>query len=379
VTDYRIPFNWPWQTGRELDYITEVIQSGVLSGDGPFTHRCQDALQMAFGHNHTLLTTSCTDALEMCALLLDLQPGDEVIVPSFTFVSTANAFLIHGAKPVFVDIEPQTLNIDSRLIRRAITERTRAIIVVHYAGVGCDMDEIGAIADAHGLAVIEDNAHGLGGLYRGQVLGSLGELATLSFHETKNYTCGEGGALIINDESFLERAEIVREKGTDRSRFFRGQVDKYGWVDVGSSFLPSEILAAHLLAQLEAKATIQAKRKAIWHRYDDELAEWAAACGVVLPTVPADRQQAFHMFYMLMPTPDARRLLIERLKQQSMLAVFHYLPLHLSRMGRLLGYSDGDCPVTEEICDRLVRLPFFTGLLPSDQDDVVNAVRDVSI
>ena len=379
MTNYRIPFNWPWQSGRELGYITEVIQSGVLSGDGPFTQRCQAVLQTAFGHNHTLLTTSCTDALEMCALLLDLEPGDEVIVPSFTFVSTANAFLIHGAKPVFVDIEPQTLNIDPRLIRRAITERTRAIIVVHYAGVGCDMEEIGAIADAHGLAVIEDNAHGLGGFYRGQVLGSLGGMATLSFHETKNFTCGEGGALIVNDESLLERAEIIREKGTDRSRFFRGQVDKYGWVDVGSSFLPSEILAAHLLAQLEAKATVQAKREAIWHRYNDELAQWADDCGVVLPTVPADRQQAFHMFYMLMPSLDARRSLIESLKQESMLAVFHYLPLHLSRMGRGLGYSDGDCPVTEQVCDCLVRLPFFTGLASHDQDDVIEAVQKVSI
>ncbi len=304
----RIPFNRPWQSGRELEYITEAVRSGHLSGDGPFTRRCQDLLGTDFGHSRALLTTSCTDALEMCALLLHLGPGDEVIMPSFTFVSTANAFLLHGASPIFADVDPSTLNIDPRCIEKLITERTRAIVVVHYAGVGCDMDEILTIADDHDLTVVEDNSHGLGGSYRGRPLGSLGALSTLSFHETKNFTCGEGGALIINDESLLERAEIIREKGTDRSRFFRGQVDKYGWIDVGSSYLPSEILAAHLLAQLEAKAQIEERRGAIWRRYYDELATWSVSAGVTLPCVPPDREQTFHMFQMLMPRSRSSHL-----------------------------------------------------------------------
>jgi len=377
MSDLRIPFNRPWQSGRELQYITEAIESGHLSGDGTFTKRCHEELKTAFGLNRGLLTTSCTAALEMSALLLDLRPGDEVIMPSFTFVSTANAFLIHGASPVFVDVEPQTLNIDARLIRERITERTRAIVVVHYAGVGCDMREICEIADENDLMVIEDNAHGLGGTYRGEPLGSFGTLATLSFHETKNFSCGEGGALIINNASLLERAEIIREKGTDRSRFFRGQVAKYGWVDVGSSFLPSEILAAYLLAQLEAKWTIQTQRQMIWNHYNEELFDWADASGVALPYVPSQCQQAFHMFYMLMPSLDARTQLISRLKEIGILAVFHYLPLHLSVMGRRLGYSIGDHPVTEDICDRLVRLPFYTGLTRREQESVIQAVQIV--
>jgi dTDP-4-amino-4,6-dideoxygalactose transaminase len=377
MTSYRIPFNWPWQAGRELEYITDVIRSGHLAGDGPFSRRCQDVLRSEFGQNHALLTTSCTDALEMCALLLDLRSGDEIIVPSFTFVSTANAFLIHGARPVFVDVDPHTLNIDPQCIRSAITNNTRAIVVVHYAGVGCEMREILEIARAHNLPVIEDNAHGLGGTYRGVPLGTFGSLSTLSFHETKNFACGEGGALVVNDESLMERAEIIREKGTDRSRFFRGLVDKYGWVDVGSSFLPSEILAAHLLAQLEAKTTIQSQRESIWRQYDEGLAEWAAAAGVSTPRVPEDRRQAFHMYQMLLPSPGGRDLLIEHLKRCGILAVFHYLPLHLSKMGRFLGYTEGDCPVTEDICDRLVRLPFYTGLASEQQAEVITEVLKV--
>ena len=315
----------------------EAIEASHLSGDGPFTHRCQDVLRSSFGHDSVLLTTSCTDALEMAALLLELEPGDEVIVPSFTFVSTANAFLLHGARPVFVDIDPATLNIDPQRVEDGITERTRAIVVVHYAGVGCDMDAIGSIAEAHGLIVIEDNAHGLGGSIDGRALGTFGALATLSFHETKNFTCGEGGALIINEPKYLERAEILREKGTDRSRFFRGQVDKYGWVDVGSSFLLSDILAAHLLGQLESRAVIEERRGSIWRRYNDELASWAAGADVTLPVVPSNCRQPYHMFYVLMPSLDARTLLIDTLKQDGILAVFHYLPLHLSPMGRRLG------------------------------------------
>ncbi len=379
MLDTPIPFNRPWQGGRELDYVTQAIRSGHLSGDGPFTKRCQEVLRTDFGHDHVLLTTSCTSALEMSALLLDLRPGDEVIVPSFTFVSSANAFLLHGGTPVFVDVEPSTLNIDPRLIEERITERTRAIVVVHYAGIGCDMEEIGAIAEAHGVTVIEDNAEGLGGYYRGRPLGSLGSLGALSFHETKNFTCGEGGALILNDENLLERAEIIREKGTDRSRFFRSQVDKYGWMDLGSSYLPSDILAAHLLAQLEARTLIQERREAIWDRYDEGLTGWAAEHGVGLSVVPSDRQQAFHMFYLLTPSLEARTSLIDQLKQRGIAAVFHYLPLHLSPMGLQLGFSEGDCPVTEDICDRLVRLPFFTGMTRGEQDEVISAVRDANL
>lgn len=378
MTNPRIPFNRPWRSGTELAYISEAISSGHLAGDGPFTKRCYEVLRDDFGYDKVLLTTSCTDALEMSALLIGLGPGDEVLVPSFTFVSTVNAFVLFGATPVFVDVDPLTLNIDPRLIKERITERTRAVVVVHYAGIGCDMDEIDALADAHGIMVIEDNAHGLGGSYCGQPLGTFGALAALSFHETKNFTCGEGGALVINDESLAERAEFIREKGTDRSKFIRGEVDKYGWVDVGSSFLPSDLLAAHLLAQLQEKEFIEQRRKAIWDRYYEELAGWARTVCAVLPHVPSDRSQAFHMFHMLMPDCETRNSLIDGLKARGIQATFHYLPLHLSPMGRRFGYAIGDCPVTENICDRLVRLPFFTGMTIEEQDQVVAAVRHVS-
>ena len=375
MAEPRIPFNRPWQSGRELEYMGEALASGRLSGDGPFTRRCAEVLRRDFGLGHVLLTTSCTDALEMSALLLDLQPGDEVIVPSFTFVSTVNAFLLLGAKPVFVDVDRDTLNIDPRLVKEHITERTRAVVVVHYAGVACDMDEITTLAEAHSLVVVEDNAHGLGGTYWGQPLGSFGALAALSFHETKNYTCGEGGALVVNDPSLLERAEIVREKGTDRSRFIRGEVDKYGWVDVGSSFLPADTLAAHLLAQLESKAFIEGRRRAIWDRYHAALGAWVPDWGIELASVPSDRQQAHHMYYMLMPDLASRTQLIDRLKARGIQASFHYLPLHLSSMGRRLGHGVGDCPVTEDVCDRLVRLPFYTGLTPEEQEEVLVEVE----
>lgn len=373
--DIRIPFNRPWQSGRELEYMAEALRSGHLSGDGPFTRRCAEALRVGFGQEHALLTTSCTDALEMCALLLDLRPGDEVIVPSFTFVSTVNAFLLLGAVPVFVDVDPVTLNLDPHLVKESITERTRAVVVVHYAGVGCEMDEIGALAAAHGLTVIEDNAHGLGGAYRGRPLGTFGALSALSFHETKNFTCGEGGALVVNDEALLARAEVIREKGTDRSRFMRGEVNKYGWVDVGSSFLPSDLLAAHLLAQLEARSFIEEQRRAIWWRYREALGRWTSSWGIELPSVPADRDQAYHMFYLLMPNRPSRDELIDRLRARGIQAAFHYLPLHLSTMGRRLGSRPGDCPVTEDICGRLVRLPFYTGLTAVEQDEVSDAVE----
>jgi dTDP-4-amino-4,6-dideoxygalactose transaminase len=311
----------------------------------------------------------------MAALLLDLRPGDEVIMPSFTFVSTANAVVLRGARPVFIDIRPDTLNIDERLIEAAITPQTRAIMAVHYAGVACEMDAILDIAGRHGVPVVEDNAHGLFGKYQGRLLGTMGALATLSFHETKNITCGEGGALLVNDPSLVERAEILREKGTNRSRFFRGQVDKYTWVDVGSSYLPSEILAAFLLAQLEARDRIQASRQRIWRFYAEHLAEWARRRGISLPTVPAPCDHPAHLFYLLLPSLTDRQALIAHLKARGISSVFHYLPLHLSDMGRRFGGKEGDCPVTEDLSDRLLRLPFYNTLTADDLSRIVDALQ----
>lgn len=373
-----IPFNQPAITGRELDCMRESLAGGHISGDGPFTKRCHQALEAATGAAKVLLTTSCTHALEMSALLLNLAPGDEVICPAFTFVSTVNAVVLRGARPVFVDIRPDTLNLDERLLEAAVTPRTRAILVVHYAGVGCEMDVILAVAARHGIPVVEDNAHGLFGRYRGRPLGSFGVLSTLSFHETKNLTCGEGGALVINDEAFATRAEIIREKGTNRARFYRGQVDKYTWLDIGSSYLPSDLLAAYLWAQLEARDTIQARRHAIWSAYRSELTSWAETHGVRLPVVPAHCEHPAHLFYLLLPSLDARQALLAHLRSQQILAVFHYQPLHLSDMGRTLGGQPGQCPVTEDIADRLVRLPFYFGLSDSDQARVIDAVRAFS-
>lgn len=371
-----IPFNRPAFVGNELHYITQAMQNGHSAGDGAYSRLCQSLLESSLVTEKILLTTSCTDALEMSSLLLNLAPGDEVIVPSFTFVSTANAFALHGAKPVFADIRPDTLNLDESQLERLITPQTKAIVPVHYAGVGCEMDTIGLIASRHGIAIIEDNAHGLFGRYKGRYLGTFGTFATQSFHETKNFACGEGGALIINDPQYIERAEIIREKGTNRSRFFRGQVDKYTWVDVGSSFLPSDILAAFLFAQLEARDRIQSKRQQIWEYYDEHLSNWAEQNSVRLPVIPDDCEQAFHMFYMLMPSLEDRQALIEHLKSRGILSVFHYLPLHLSDMGRKFGGREGDCPVTEDISDRLLRLPFFFDLAESDQERVVQAVLE---
>lgn len=372
---YAIPFNKPYMTGKELEYITDAVSSGHISGDGRYTKKVHAFLEEALGVPKALLTTNCTHALEIAALLLDLQPGDEVIVPSFTFVSTVNAFVLRGAKPVFVDIRPDTLNMDEMQLERLITPRTRAIVPVHYAGVGCAMDVIMRVAAAHGLTVIEDNAHGLFGRYQGQDLGTFGALATQSFHETKNFTCGEGGALLINDPALADRAEIIREKGTNRSRFFRGMVDKYTWVDVGSSYLPSDALAAFLWAQFEARDDIQARRAHLWARYDAELADWAAANGIRQPAVPAECEQAYHMYYLLLPSLEARTALIDHLKAQSILAVFHYLPLHLSDMGRKFGGQPGDCPVTEDLSDRLLRLPFFNSMTEAEQGHVIEALR----
>jgi dTDP-4-amino-4,6-dideoxygalactose transaminase len=365
--------------GRELEYLQDAIAGGHLSGDGPFTRRCNALLEEALGVSRAMLTTSCTHALEMSALLLDIQPGDEVIIPSFTFVTTASAFVLRGAKPVFADIRPDTLNIDETQVERLITPRTRAIVVMHYAGVGCEMDEISSIAERHNIPLVEDNAHGLFGRYKGRLLGTLGSLATLSFHETKNFTCGEGGALLINDPQYAERAEIIREKGTNRSRFFRGQVDKYTWVDLGSSYLPSDILAAFLFAQLEAWEKVQSVRGWVWHYYYHNLRDWAEENNVDLPTVPDHCEHPNHLFYLLLPTLEQRQDFIAYLKAHDVASAFHYLPLHLSDMGRRLGGKPGDCPVTEKISDRLARLPFHNSLTEADLERVVGLVRQFRV
>jgi dTDP-4-amino-4,6-dideoxygalactose transaminase len=370
-----IPFNRPFATGKEIDYIRAAMAAPKFSGDGPYTAQCHTLLEQSLGIQKVLLTTSCTHALEMAALLLSIGPGDEVIVPAFTFPSTTNAFVLRGARPVFVDIRADTLNIDESQIEQRITPRTKAIFLVHYAGVGCEMETILAVARRHGIAVVEDNAHGLYGRYRGRYLGTLGQLATLSFHETKNFSCGEGGALLINDAEFNQRAEIIREKGTNRSQFFRGEIDKYTWVDVGSSYLPSDLLAAFLRAQLEHRDQIQSMRRKIWETYARELASWAESSGVRLPIIPAECEQSYHMFYLIMPSFESRQALISHLAGLGILAVFHYLPLHLSPMGLRFGGCQGDCPVTENLADRLLRLPFFTGVSSSEQSQVIDAVR----
>jgi dTDP-4-amino-4,6-dideoxygalactose transaminase len=375
----KIPFNRPAVVGKELSYIAQVMQNGHAAGDGEFTKKCNSLLEQILGAPKVLLTTSCTHALEMAALLLDIRPGDEVIVPSFTFVSTANAFVLRGARPVFIDIRPDTLNMDEAQLERHITPRTRGIIPVHYAGVGCEMDEISDVAARHNIPIVEDNAHGLFGKYKGRFLGTFGAFATQSFHETKNVTCGEGGALIINDPRYFERAEIIREKGTNRSRFFRGQVDKYTWVDIGSSYLLSDILAAFLYAQLEARVEIQAKRQKLWEYYVHHLSDWAEKNGARLPIVPSHCDQAYHMFYMLLPSLEIRQSLISYLKSCDINSVFHYLPLHLSDMGRKFGGQVGDCPVTEDVSDRLLRFPFYNNMLETDQERVVTAIHEFEL
>lgn len=369
-----IPFNKPPFIGKELEYMQQAIESAHLSGDGSFTRKCHKIIEQTLGIPKALLTTSCTHALEMTALLLEIQPGDEVIFPSFTFVSTVNAFVLRGARPVFADIRPDTLNIDEQQLEQLITKNTKAVVVVHYAGVGCEMDHILELARHHNIAVIEDNAHGLFGKYKGKNLGSFGCMATQSFHETKNISCGEGGALLINDEKYFERAEIIREKGTNRSRFFRGLVDKYSWVDIGSSFLPSDMLAAYLYAQLESWQIIQEKRKSIWEIYHAALRGWAQTNNIRQPYIPDHCQQAYHMYYLLLPSLDERQRFISHLKTRDILSVFHYLPLHLSDMGLKFGGRPGQCPNTEDLSDRLVRLPFYYSLEKAEVDRVVDTI-----
>ena len=369
-----IPFNKPYMTGRELANIEQAHCHGHLSGDGPFTKLCHRWLEQKTQASRTLLTHSCTAALEMAALLLDLAPGDEVIMPSFTFVSTANAFVLRGAIPVFVDIREDTLNIDEHLIEAAITPRTKAICVVHYAGVACEMDEIMAIASRHGIHVVEDAAQGIMSSYKGRPLGAIGELGALSFHETKNIISGEGGALLCRDAGMAERAEIIREKGTNRSKFFRGQVDKYTWVDVGSSFLPGEITAAFLSAQIDGADAITARRLSLWDRYHVWAEQHEAAGLLRRPIVPGHCTHNAHMYYMLLPTLEARTTFIASLKDQGVQAVFHYIPLHSSPAGRQYGHVGSDMTITDDISLRLVRMPLWVGL--EDQLDLVLTAAD---
>jgi dTDP-4-amino-4,6-dideoxygalactose transaminase len=369
-----IPFNCSSLNGRELEYIFQTITIGQIAGDQTFSRKCHQMLESTLGVKKALVTTSCTHALEMSAILLGIEAGDEVIVPSFTFVSTPNAFVMRGAKPIFCDVRPDTLNLDESKLEALITPNTKAIVPVHYAGVACEMDAILAIAAKHGVPVVEDNAHGLFGKYKGRWLGTLGCMATQSFHETKNITCGEGGALLINDERFIERAEIIREKGTNRARFFRGQVDKYSWVDLGSSYVMSDVLAAFLYAQLEVWQVIQKRRQQIWGRYHTELADWSAANDIRQPVVTSDCEQAHHMYYLLLPSLERRTALIAHLKAQGILAVFHYLPLHLSEFAARWGGKAGDCPVTEDVSDRLLRLPFFNSITDDQQGFVIESL-----
>jgi dTDP-4-amino-4,6-dideoxygalactose transaminase len=369
-----IPFNRSSILGGELEYIFQTITAGQIAGNQIFSHKCHSLLESLLGVRRALVTTSCTHALEMAALLLSLKPGDEVIVPSFTFVSTINAFVLRGAVPVFVDIRADTLNLDEAKIEPLITTRTRAIVPVHYAGVGCEMDTILELATKHGLPVIEDNAHGLFGKYKGRWLGTMGCLGTQSFHETKNFTCGEGGALLINDDRYIERAEIIREKGTNRACFFRGQVDKYSWVDVGSSYVMSDILAAFLFAQLEKWMDVQTGRQKIWENYHQGLRVWCQNRGVRQPFVPGHCEPAWHMYYLVMPSLSARTDLIAHLQKQGISAVFHYQPLHTSTMGLRFGGGHSDCPVTEEISDRLLRLPFYNSMTEQEQSLVIDSV-----
>jgi dTDP-4-amino-4,6-dideoxygalactose transaminase len=369
-----IPFNKPYMTGAELEYIRQAHDNGHLSGDGPFTRRCHAWLETVIG-GKALLTHSCTAALEMAAILAGIGPGDEVIMPSYTFVSTANAFVLRGGVPVFIDIRPDTLNIDENLIEAAITPRTKAIVAVHYAGVACEMDTIMAIARRHALLVIEDAAQAILCTYRGRPLGSIGHLAALSFHETKNIISGEGGALLINDPRFIERAEIIREKGTDRSRFFRGQVDKYTWVDIGSSYLPTEIVAAFLFAQMEQAEQITDRRLGLWHGYHRRLAPLEQAGDVRRPVIPADVRHNGHMYYLLLPDLAHRTAVLQQLGAHGVGAVFHYIPLHSSPAGRRYGRTAGTLPVTDDASARIIRLPLWLGLEEETMDSIAMLVE----
>jgi dTDP-4-amino-4,6-dideoxygalactose transaminase len=369
----RIPFNRPTSVSRSLEYVAECARSGHISGGGPFGVRCEALLsEMLAGHT-VLLTPSGSAALEMAALLLDLRSGDEVIMPSFTFPSAANAVVLRGARPVWIDVRPDTLNLDERLLPDLITPQTRAIIPTHYAGVACEMDEILRIASVNDVAVVEDNALGLCGTYRDRPLGTFGKLAALSFHETKNFSCGEGGALIVNDASLAMRAETIREKGTDRSRFLRGEVPQYSWQTAGSSWLLSDLAAAYLLGQLERREQIQSSRLDIWNRYATELAAWAQRQGIQLPAIPDGVQHPAGIFYLLLPEPSARDRFIAHMRAAGIATAHHYVPLHSSPFGLRLAAEPVHLPVTDMVSDRIVRLPLFTGMHPPEVDQVIAA------
>lgn len=374
MSDEKIFFNRPHMTGKELYYIAQANFGHMLAGDGPFTKRCHQWLEARTGCHSALLTHSCTAALEMAALLLDIQPGDEVILPSYTFVSTANAFVLRGAVPVFVDIRADTLNLDERLVEAAITARTKAIVPVHYAGVACEMDTLMAIARKHGLAVVEDAAQGVMSTYKGRALGSIGDLGTFSFHETKNVISGEGGALLVNAAELATRAEIIREKGTDRSRFFRGEVDKYTWQEVGSSFLPGELIAAFLWAQLEEARAITDKRLAIWGHYHAALAGLEQDGVLRRPIIPEHCEHNAHMYYVLLAPGIDRQFVLAELKRHAIHAVFHYVPLHSSPAGERYGRVHGSMAVTDGHSERLLRLPLWYGMSPQQQDKVIEVL-----
>ncbi len=371
---HRIPFNKPFMVGKELYYIAQAVLGGQTSGDGRFSKKCQQLLEERFCSKKVLLTTSCTSALEMAAMLCGISEGDEVILPSYTFVSTANAFYIRGAKLKFIDVRPDTLNMDEKLLEEAITERTKVIVPVHYAGVACEMDVINEIANKHSVVVVEDAAQGVNAKYKDKYLGTIGDIGTYSFHETKNFICGEGGALLTNNDPFALRSEIIREKGTNRSQFFRGQVDKYTWVDKGSSYVPSDILAAFLYAQLENMDEITARRQGIYNQYYGALQPLADRGLIELPTIPDGCESNYHMFYILLGDNDTRMALIDHLKRNGILAVFHYVPLHTSPVGQGMGYQSGMLPVTESLSERVLRLPFYYELSEAEICSVVDAI-----
>lgn len=368
----QIPFNKPYIIGKELYYIAQAVLSGKISGDGIFTMKCNKFIEDRYSIKKVLLTTSCSSALDMSAILFNINQGDEVILPSYTFVSTANSFLVRGAKLKFIDIREDTLNIDEEKIECAITSRTKAIAVVHYAGISCEMDKIMDIAKRNNLLVVENAAHGMESTYNRKYLGTMGDIGCYSFHETKNFTCGEGGAILINNEMFSERAEIIREKGTNRSKFFRREIDKYTWIDIGSSYLPSEILSAFLYAQLENIERITKERLSLWKYYYDNLDDLEKKGFIRRPFITKNCTHNGHLFYILLEDSRARDLLLKYLRSKGILAIFHYLPLHLSPMGRKMGYKSGQLPVTEELSSRLVRLPLFYGLSRPEQDIVLD-------
>ncbi len=374
--DYKIPFNRPFIVGKELYYIAQSVLSGKIAGDGLFTKKCHTLLENTFGAKKVLLTHSCTAALEMAAMLCEIEKGDEVILPSFTFVSTANAFYLRGAKLVFTDIRSDTLNMDETLIEQHINGNTKVILPVHYAGVSCEMDIITDIANKHHLYVVEDAAQGVYSKYKDKFLGTIGDIGTYSFHETKNFISGEGGAIVINNEKFAERAEIIREKGTNRSQFFRGETDKYTWVDMGSSYLPSDIIAAFLYAQLENMETINQRRKKLYDFYSREFIPLVNDGKLRLPYMSNECQSNYHLFYIILESEKVRNDLMDYLKSKGILAVFHYIPLHLSPIGRSMGYTDGQLPVTESLSGRLLRLPFYYDLKPYEQEKIVTAIKD---